>query len=96
MLSLRGAIIFNLALLQRVRMIPKPSTQAPHDPVTPAILYPLGGIKVWLLNGQRVCVNLGVNAFTHPEPPVAFPKNGDFLPRLVIMAIPSTQNPLLT
>jgi hypothetical protein len=33
---------------------------------------------------------------THPEPPVAFPKIGDFLPRLVIMAIPSTHSPLLT
>jgi len=33
---------------------------------------------------------------THPEPPVILPKTADFLPRLVMMARPSTQNPLLT
>jgi hypothetical protein len=32
---------------------------------------------------------------THPEPPLAFPKTADFLPRLVMMAKPSTQKPLL-
>jgi hypothetical protein len=34
---------------QRVRRIPNPSTHCPQLPVTPAMLYPLGGIKELLL-----------------------------------------------
>lgn len=68
---------YKLCNAQRVRSIPNPSTHCPQLPVTPAMPYPLGGIKEL------------------PEPPVAFPNTGDFLPRLVMIAIPSTQNPLL-
>jgi hypothetical protein len=35
---------------QRVRRMPNPSTQLAHDPVTPAMLHPLGGIKVCLFS----------------------------------------------
>lgn len=80
--------------VQRVRMIPKPSTHCPQLPVMPTILYPLGGIKELLLRVRRNLIKLKVT--TYPEPPVAFPNTWDFLPSEVIMAIPSTQNPLRT
>lgn len=37
-----------LHVFYRVRMIPNPSIHDAQDPETPAIVYPLGGIKVWL------------------------------------------------
>jgi len=55
--------------------------------------YPLGGIKELLLGVKKNSNRDEV--ITYPEPPVAFPNTGDFLPRLVMIAIPSTQNPLL-
>jgi hypothetical protein len=79
--------------VHRVIRMPNPSTQSAHDPVTPAMLYPLGGIKVFLGMLGRLKIR---GLATHPEPPLAFPNTADFLPRLVMMAIPSIQNPLRT
>lgn len=39
--------------LHRVMITEKESSQAPQLPVTPQMLYPLGGIRVWLVRGQK-------------------------------------------
>ena len=69
-----------------------PSTQAPHEPVTPTILNPLGGTSVWLygsiidqhgfLSGKKEQKRFAGRT-TYPEPPLGLPYIGDFLPELV-------------
>lgn len=46
--EVRSAALMKSMLVYRVMMMENPSTHAPHEPETPAMLYPRGGIKVWL------------------------------------------------
>lgn len=62
------------------------STHDPHEPEIPQMLYPRGGITLWLQDALELTSNAGSavdTGLTYAVPPRALPKTGDFLPRLV-------------
>lgn len=58
--------------------------------------YPTGAINLCLDLVSKAGWRVFGDSTTYPEPPVAFPYVGDNLPKLVVIAKPSIQNPLRT
>lgn len=77
--------------VHRVIRTEKPSSHWPHEPETPQMVYPRGGIKVCLYH--VLVLKDQWQQGTYESPPFALPYTGDFRPRLVRIWMPSIQKP---